>query len=1136
MSQLFKKRNHFFLLLILILLYPVISKSSQTKIHQPLAIVTFDHLNKHDGLSHNYITCIFQDSKGFMWFGTKDGLNKFDGYKFTVFKYDKTDSNSLGNNWVTTIFEDRSGILWIGTREKDPYGSTDGTLNRLDPETLTFTHFKHDPENPASISNNLILSISEDKFGYFWIGTNHGLNKFDRKKQQFENFFISGVNNPKNLYTRISAIVESQYVGKNKLLIGTYDQGLFIFDRNKRQFIKFPADKNQIFKNIGYSITALNEDHHGILWIGRSMGVFIYDQINRSYASYLDESIKNKKLESYNISSICIDKLGTAWLGTSSDGILLYFRESQKFVQLKKNNSNPYGIRSDKITSIFEDNSGTIWIGTDTEGIHKYTDLGNNFLQYTQNDQNPNSLSNKNIRVISEDKDGYIWIGTYNGLNKFDRKNNKFVRYLPDKNNMYSISHKRIWTIFPDRRNSDILWIGTTGGGLNKYNKQNGRFTHYKRIPKNPNSLCGNYIQTIFQDSKGYLWIGTTMGLNRFDPESDKFVQFKHDSSDSFSLSHNRVVAIHELKNNNKYDLWIGTDRKGLNKFDFENNQFIHYKHDPEDPYSLSSDRIHFLSDDIHGNLWVGTRIGLNKFNFKTNNFKRYRFDKKNDIDDIIKKPFIDHLDRMWIGSAIGLHRYDQQSDSFIYYGEKYGLLNKRVDAILEDNNYNLWIQYEDYIAKFNPENQLSSIYELKNSLKSLPGFKNNFLKCSDGDMIFSGLNGFVLINPDRMIHNSHIPPVVITDFRVFHQSIKIYNHHQANENQRVILTKDISVTKEVELKYDENVISLEFAALDYRSPSKNKYAYKMEGIDNDWVYTDASRRFANYVQIRPGEYTFRVKGSNNDGVWNEEGTSLKITILPAWWQTLWFRIVAGLLFVGAIFVLYRSRIQRLNKIAEAQKDFSKRLIDSQEAERQRIASALHDSHGQNLLIINNEIQQFVKDNKGTKKQLAQAAKTVKDSISEIREISYGLHPHQLDRLGLKKAIEAMINKIKTSSNIRFDYSIYEIDKLFDKTSEINIYRILQEALNNIVKHSQATEAKIEIKKVFKYIYININDNGIGYDYKTINKEKKGLGLISMMERVKYLNGKINIISHLRKGTNIKIKLAIPNFSSGNKN
>ncbi|MCK4980551.1 MAG: histidine kinase, partial [Candidatus Delongbacteria bacterium] len=384
---------------------------------------------------------------------------------------------------------------------------------------------------------------------------------------------------------------------------------------------------------------------------------------------------------------------------------------------------------------------------------------------------------------------------------------------------------------------SGALWIGTIGGGLNKFDSENEKFIHYENDPNNPKSLSHNIVISIYEDNSGTIWIGTYGGgLNKFDKDKGSFLYYINDPDDPTSLSANRVLSIYEDRTGN---LWISTWGGGLDKFDRKKELFTHYTHDPNDSTSISSNIIHSIYEDNKGFLWIGTEGGLNKF--------------------------------------------DRAEEIFISYRLSDGLPNEMVYGLLEDDNGNFWLSTSYGLSRFNPTTEEFRNYDTRDGLQDNVFDFKAYQATNSGEFIFGGVNGLTLFHPDSLVDNTHIPPLILTDFQLFNESVPVGFD---KNRERTILNNSITVSRELELTYEDKVFSFEFAALDYRSPRKNKYAYQMVGVDPDWVNTDASRRFATYTNLDPGEYTFKVKGSNNDGIWNEEGTSIRIIITPPWWKT----------------------------------------------------------------------------------------------------------------------------------------------------------------------------------------------------------------------------------------------------------
>ena len=522
------------------------------------------------------------------------------------------------------------------------------------------------------------------------------------------------------------------------------------------------------------------------------------------------------------------------------------------------------------VKAIYQDRTWGLWIGTFGDGLNKLDTQTKNFGHTKSEPRNSNSLSNNYVRSIYEDKSGVLWIGTdYGGLNKFDRKNNRFTHYRHDPANPQSLSHDGAFAIHEDQ--SGTLWIGTDFG-LNKFNPETETFTHYKHEPDNPSSLSSDHIIVIYEDRSGVLWVGTNVkGLNKFNRDSETFTHYTSQPNNPKSLSHNGVRSIYEDRSG---VLWIGTDGSGLNQFDPETETFTHYKNDPYNPNSLSNNVVFSIHED---------RLGL-----------------------------------LWIGTLAGLNRFDRVNDTFTHYTEKNGLPNDVVYGILEDDNGDLWLSTNRGLSKLvlsaaeglDPRSGSFKNYDVNDGVQGDEFNSGAYYKSRSGEMFFGGINGFNSFYPDRIKDNPYVPQIVITDFQIFNKSVPIGTYEDAH-SRKSPLQKHISATKEIALSYKENVFSFEFAALHYAAQENNQYAYMMEGFDKAWIYAGNERK-ATYTNLDPGEYVFRVKGSNNDGVWNEEGTTIGIVITPPFWQIWWFR--ASLIFsvLMSAFIWHKRRLKKL--------------------------------------------------------------------------------------------------------------------------------------------------------------------------------------------------------------------------------
>ena len=855
--------NRFNLLLFICLLNLVFAVSLLAQNND----LKYKRISIEQGLSQTTVYCIFQDAKGFMWFGTRDGLNKYDGYEFTVYKHERADSNSLSNNSVRAICEDASGTLWIGT---------EGGLNRFDHSTEKFIHFKNNPEDPNSISHNNIRTILTNQSGTLWIGTaGGGINKMDSSNSTFTSY------------------------------------------QND------PGNPNSLSGDLIYTMC---ENKKGMLWIGTvGGGLNLFDPKTESFKHYKNDPGNPKSLSDNSVNTVFEDSNKTLWVGTRNGGLNKFIPSDDHFIQYKKNPSDLNTLIHNNVNAICEGEPGILWIGTygggisrmSSEGVHKGI-----FRNYQHDPNDPYSLGHNLIRSIYKDQSGIIWIGTSEaGINKYDRKKRKFS-LIERKNDVpNSLSAPSVSSIYKDKK--DILWVGTYGGGLNralypsnalteqdKMGSPSPGFQHFRHDPNDPKSLGHDVVYSIYEDRSGMMWLGTLdSGLHQFLPDSDlsktaiekngAFTKYIHDPNNPKSLSNDRVMSIYEDANEAGQILWIGT-YGGLNRFDRTNGTFTHFRHDPADATSLSDDRVNTIYEDQSDNLWIGTRRGgLNKFDRKSNVFIRYQqtdhpnslsHNEINAIHESRKEAGV-----LWIGTLGGLNKFMVKQETFIHYGEQEGLVNTGITGILEDDQGQLWISTLNGVSKFDPQKENFKNYDVDDGLQSNEFNLGAYYKSNDGKMYFGGINGLNTFYPDSIKESQHIPPILITAFKTFDKIVK----------------KDIPPNDEITLSYKDKYLTFEFVALDFSNSDKNQYAYKMEGFDEEWIYA-GTRRLATYTNLDPGSYTFNVKGSNSDGVWNEVGTSITILITPPWWETWWAYALYAFLLAGSIYAYlqYKIRIQ----------------------------------------------------------------------------------------------------------------------------------------------------------------------------------------------------------------------------------
>ena len=830
--------------------------------------IKFEHISIEDGLSQSSVNCILKDRRGLMWFGTQDGLNRYDGYTFKIYRHQPDNSNSLSNSHINCIFEDRNGVLWVGTREG---------LNKFDGEKEIFIRFKKDKPPPFKLSGNDIVAIGEDHEGVLWIGTfEGGINKFDVKKKQFVSFQHDNYDTTTLSSNRISTL----YVDSSGVLwIGTQDKGLDRFERKNGKFSHYahnPGDPKSLSNNY---VTAIAEDQDGNLWIGTRKGLNQLDPKTNRFIHYKHTRRDPRSVSNNEINCIYLLHDGGLLAGTE-DGLNEFNPGNKAFSHWKNDPFDPHGLSNNVILAIYEGPSRILWIGTNGGGFNKYAPSRDRFTHYKFNPHYPSrGLTGNMVYAIYEDRSGIVWLGTNRGLNRFDPATNRFTSYISDSRNSRSLSNDYVFSIYEDR--TGVMWVGTWGGGLNKFDRKTGTFSHFLSNPGKEPSLSSNIVLDIYEDHNGAMWIGTEGG--------------------------------------------------GINKFDREKKTFLHYRTAEGDPTTISSNYINSICEDPSGNLWIGTKYGLNKFVGNTGHFIRYTVQPNesnslthNEVNVIV--PGLSGI--LWLGTPGGLHKFNPKTSQFFHYGEADGLPNNVICGILEDRQGNLWISTNSGLSRFDPRHRTFRNYGTKDGLQSNEFNIGAFCKIGKDKMAFGGINGFNLFRPEDIKDNLIKPPIIITEFRIFNQP--------AGEMADSPLEKSIMDTTEINLSYRSRVISFEFAALDYTSPPDNRYAYMMEGLDQGWIEA-GPRHFASYAALPPGKYIFRVKGTNSDGVWNENDTKIQLRIMPPFWQTWWFRGLAVLMLVVLVLIFFQARTrgirERTKQLEEINETLNREVAERKQAE-----------------------------------------------------------------------------------------------------------------------------------------------------------------------------------------------------------
>ena len=843
----------------------------------------FQYLGVDQGLSQGTIYSIFQDSHGFLWIATQYGLNRYDGYTFKNYINNTADSTSISSNFVLSIAEDKSGNLWA---------ATENGLNKFDYEHETFTRYLQD-----STDMSIISSVYCDRNGVIWAGTpSRGLFRLENNDDKTGGVNIANyLHDNENIYSLSSNLARCIFEDSNgRIWIGT-DKGLNLLVDSKKGIFKKIINIYNEDKTVEAQIWTICESKLGRLVVGSNAGLFsVFEDLNNSF--YLvDFFIQNKKLNiPNNIISAFQDNSYNLWLGTYAGGLYLW---NEKNFRLSKifDRRNKSDLQTSTVYSIKADNSNVLWIGTKS-GILKYAPTNKYFDSF----ENANELSADENLVLTflEDKKGKIWIGKSLNLELFDPEKEKSEEFNLERYITYRPHDLGVKSIYQD--SSGTLWLGTLWRGLFEMKEETGNekdysFHQYWYYTNNNPDLYDNAVLKMIEDKWGYLWLGTKHGIKRFNKKNKKFYDFKFTTQSKIKPPESIVFEIYKSPSNQDI-IWIGTRSQGMYevKLGQKENEITGLRHffpDSKNHGSLSSEFVRTILEDKKSRIWVGT-------------------------------------------VSSGLNLLNKDSTSFTKFSTKDGLPSDAILGLLEDNLGYLWISTIAGLCRFDPKTFESISFSKSDGLKNSEFNGGAYLKSKSGDLYFGGTNGFDRVHPDLVQKNKRPPPVVITEIRLY--NISILNRIQRNENTAAFQLKNDYGS--IELNHNENVLSFEFSALDYVNSSNNKYAYMMEGIDTSWNFV-GSRRFANYSKIPPGEYIFRVKASNNNGVWNKNGASLRVIIDPPFWQTWWFRIISIIVLISLVVILYKYRVKKINE--------KKKALEIQVKERTDAAQKVKDALSQ---------------------------------------------------------------------------------------------------------------------------------------------------------------------------------------------
>ncbi len=1056
--------------------------------------VSFKQLSTRQGLSNNFISAICQDREGFLWFGTADGLNKFDGYQFTAFRFDpKAGSNTIQHTIVTDVHEDRKGRIWVATMG--------GGLHQVDKRTGRVTAYNQLPG--LSYYWNVHFNLFEDRQGYLWLGTPLGLLRFDPATHQFIQFPMERVNH----------------------IIGQDARGdLLVEVKSRGQLFRFNP-KSGRFAPIWFQLPKLV--HNPDVW--------------RRAASGRQFALPYQAVKPVSPYAFMLDKAGELWIGTEGNGL---FRVKIAGDSLRPVAYNPKGLVFQTIyeSGIFEDPAGFVWISS-PEGLQQIDPKTNELTTYRSDPTQPGSLSSNDVRTVFRDRTGTVWIGTDNGINQLPAVPKAFHTYpthLPHA--PFRLPEYNFQAVLRDR--TGTIWLGSLQKGLYRWRADAGKLEHIPANPADPNALASEGVSTIFEDHAGQVWVSTKEALHLLDRASGTFRRYP------------TQVPTMCMDEDRDGKIWIAGSvglKGAVGRLDPATGQCEYYTRDVLQPRSEAALRpnrtlSHFLILDLlvgrNGEIWIATAQGLNRLDPPTGNFTYYQAGRTYSpgllTDNWVRALYEDDKGILWVGTNHGgLNRFDPATGRFSYYNMKDGLPSNQVVSIAPDNSGNLWLGTGHGISRFNPASRQFRNFDIQDGL---PDNECNLgsIHSRDGRLLFGTINGAVDFEASQIGQNTVIPPVQLTSLMV-------------QEKRRPVPAGVL------ELPYDDNFLSFEFVSLDYNAPEKNQYAFQLVGLDKDWIYS-GNRHFARYTDLRPGSYTFRVKGSNDDGVWNQAGTSLRVIILPPWWATKWaYALYAALILI--LFWLARQHLvnrERLRSELRLERLTAEKLQELDALKSDFFANLSHEFRTPLALIKGtiDKLRSAEKDVNHAEYQLIdRQAGQLLDMINQLLDLSrleagkLALHPHPVDLSDFLRQLGGSFVSLFESRQIAYRYTV-PLQPVWVNADQDKLARILSNLLSNAAKFTPAggqvqfsvwAEAiqpgSINLRVLVQDTGIGIPDHQLPHIFDRFFQadssvtrlyEGTGIGLALVKELVELHHGTIAVESKEGSGTTFTLSLAFP--------
>ncbi len=995
--------------------------------------IRFRQIVAVNGLSQTRAGSTVQDRLGFLWFGTQYGLNRFDGYRFKVFRHEANQPDSLGGVYIRSLFIDHAGTLWVGCDE---------SFDKFDPVTETFKHFRIGP--PGTDENDgPAIHISEDRYGKLWLATAKGLFRFDPTDGHMTRY-THDAKDPSSL-------------GANNINFSDLDRQGTFWVASGGSLDAFDQQTGRVTRHIpmydGNPFT-FHEDRFGSFWIGRDSAQCPLAVLDRKLNKLDCYSIYQgaRRVTGFNgIYSMLESRNGTMWMATSGAGLLKYDRSSRRLIRYQNHPEDNESLGADSVINLYEDHESNIWVDLHEAAPYSFSEKPPSFENFThQRGQLKRSL----VTSIYEDHRKILWIGSTGALNRIDRAHG--INTVPPGVG----ANGEVLSIIEDR--AGRLVAGTFWQGLQQLNPATGQATPYPSRRGALFNLKENPIMRLYIDHLGTLWAATWGGLRRFDAASGKFTTYKPDPQNSVDYS--------DIREDSSGRLWLGGE-SGLQRFDPATAQFTIYRPNRDDPHAVSDHRV--------------TSV------------------------------FLDHSGQMWLGTQNGFDRFDPNTGSAKVYYEKDGLAGNVVSCILEDERATLWMGTNNGLSNFNPVTEKFSNYSVADGLPGpdLTGWSTCF-QSRDGEMFFGGFSGATAFYPGKIPSSSFAPMTVLTDFRLSGNPVPIASGSP--------LSRSITYTNSITLSHSQNILSIEFSALSYFNATTNRYRYKLEGLDRQWHEVGSDQRVASYTTLPKGDYTFRVEGATSRGPWGEPGASLQLRILPAWWDTWWFRAMYITLILMLIASVY---FYRIHQIAH---QFSLRLEERVD-ERTRLARDLHDTLLQTIqstkLVADDALDEAT-DFTGMRLAMERLSRWLGQATDEGRAALNSLRKSTVQTTDLVESMKKATEELAGRNSLKIDFAVIGVAKEMDLLLSEEVFLIGREAIRNACLHSGADRVDVELMYTKDFV-LRVSDNGKGVPSQFLDDGKPGhFGLRGMKERAARIGGAFGLDSSPASGTRITLRIS----------